>query len=284
MWFQMKCSSALADWCSNGREAWSVGVGRRISQELPSKACCARKCNESGSVSATAAKLKVAIGPHHAPTTIEELAATPFDGHVNALWLPRALPGDFAQVVRLLLPGPGITELSERILKSLPVDNNGRIAIDVMLQDLHALTSLGLEPVLNCVNGYDMEPQPGPVRTDVMSFHVDSAPVEVDSWLCTYYGPATEGVGHEHAMRHVDVPTTRASILAHYGGSDDDDFKVHLRERHYDRHYATTADAQLFSFEVGHLWRIAVDWPGSSVLPCIHRAPSALGPRLLLIC
>ncbi len=40
------------------------------------------------------------------------------------------------------------------------------------------------------------------------------------------------------------------------------------------------------SFGLGNLWRIAVDYPGSPVPPCIHRAPitrPGRPPRLLLI-
>ena len=60
-----------------------------------------------------------------------------------------------------------------------------------------------------------------------------------------------------------------------------------LRDACYDLHYAPTPGAQPFSCGIGHLWRIAVDWPGSPVPPCIHRAPDTHPedpPRLLLIC
>jgi hypothetical protein len=37
---------------------------------------------------------------------------------------------------------------------------------------------------------------------------------------------------------------------------------------------------------VGHLWRIAIDYPENPVPPCIHRAPDPIEgdpPRLILI-
>jgi hypothetical protein len=122
------------------------------------------------------------------------------------------------------------------------------------------------------------------VRTDVFSFHADSAPVEAETWLCTYFGPASEGLRHEEAQRRVDVPETRGALLQLFGGEDDDDFREYLNEHCYDLHYAPGPDAQPFSFGLGHLWRIAVDWPGSPVPPCIHRAPETrAGERRLLL-
>lgn len=35
---------------------------------------------------------------------------------------------------------------------------------------------------------------------------------------------------------------------------------------------------------LGHLWRLAIDYPESKVLPCVHRAPKEKTKRLLLIC
>ena len=110
--------------------------------------------------------------------------------------------------------------------------------------------------------------------------------MEADTWLCTYHGPASEGLRNEEALRRVDLSETRAELLRHFGGQDDDDFRAWLNENCYDLHYAPVAHAQPYSFGVGHLWRIAVDWPGSPVPPCIHRAPATLPgqpPRLLLI-
>ena len=56
------------------------------------------------------------------------------------------------------------------------------------------------------------------------SFHADSATVETDTYLCTYFGPSSEVVLNEEVRRRVDVPETRAELLQLYGGLDDADF------------------------------------------------------------
>jgi hypothetical protein len=218
--------------------------------------------------------------------SFDELVATPFAGGVNALCWPRTLPGDFSEVVELLGAGEGIITLDDARLESLPVSAAGRAGIEVLLEDQRLLREHDRDPVLNCIHGYPREEEPGPVPTDVFSFHADSAPVEADTWLCTYHGLASEGLRNDEARRRVDVPETRAQLLQLFGGEDAGDFREYLKENCYDLHYAAVPQARPFSFGLGHLWRIAVDWPGSPVPPCIHRAPETLPglpPRLLLI-
>jgi hypothetical protein len=220
--------------------------------------------------------------------SFSELATTPFAGGVNALCWPRQLPGDFGEVVARLGAGEGeaITTLDEALLQALPVSPAGRIAIDHLLEDLRRLRELGRDPALNCIHGYPRDEEPGPVATDVFSYHADSAPVEADTWLCTYFGPPSEGLRNDEARRRVDVPVTRAELLRRYGGNDETGFREYLAENCYDLHYAPVPEARPFSFGLGNLWRIAVDWPGSAVPPCIHRAPATQPgdlPRLLLI-
>ncbi|MEY4941802.1 MAG: hypothetical protein RIQ93_3537 [Verrucomicrobiota bacterium] len=215
-----------------------------------------------------------------------ELATTPFAGAVNALCWERALPGDFAEVVAQLQGPEEIATLDASRLRSLCVSAGGRAAIDAMLADLQLLRERDLDPVLNCIRAYPREEEPGVVPTDVYSFHADSAPVPADTWLCTYYGAPSEGLPNEEAQRRVDLPATRAELLKHFGGKDDDYFRAHLNEHCYDLHYAPIAGARPYSFGVGNLWRIAVEYPGSPVPPCVHRAPENLPgqpPRLLLI-
>jgi hypothetical protein len=91
---------------------------------------------------------------------------------------------------------------------------------------------------------------------------------------------------NEDARRRVDIPETRAELLQLFGGADDDAFLEYLNENCYDLHYAPISQARPFSFGLGNVWRIAVDYPGSPVPPCIHRAPETVPsqpPRLLLI-
>jgi hypothetical protein len=219
-------------------------------------------------------------------SSFQELVATPFSGGVNALVWERSLPGDFGEVVARLGAGEGIVTLEESQLLALPVSAAGRVAIEVLLADLRLLRAQELAPVLNCIHGYPRDEQPEPVATDVLSFHADSAQVEADTWLCTYHGATSEGLRNDEAQRRVDIPATRAELLQLYGGQDDDGFREFLNENCYDLHYAAVPSARPFSFGLGNLWRIAVDWPGCPVPPCIHRAPASLPgqpPRLLLI-
>ena len=218
--------------------------------------------------------------------SFDELVATPFADGVNALCWPRTLTGDFSEVVGHLAVGEGITTLDEARLLTLPVCAAGRAAIDILLEDQRLLRRHGLEPVLDCINGYPRNETPGPVRTDVCSFHADSATMEADTWLCTYHGPASEGLRNDEAIRRVDIPETRAALLKLFGGNDDDDFREYLNENFYTLHYVPVPQAQPFSFGHGNLWRVAVEYPGSPVPPCIHRAPDPVPgqpPRLLLI-
>ncbi|MDB6151372.1 MAG: hypothetical protein JWQ44_2820 [Chthoniobacter sp.] len=219
-------------------------------------------------------------------TSFAQLVSTPLVDGVNALCWPRTLPGDFAEVVMHLGAGEGIITLNDSQLRNLPVSAAGRTAIDLLLEDQRLLREHDRDPVLNCIHDYPRDEEPGPVRTDVFSFHADSAPVEADTWLCTYFGAASEGLRNDEALRRVDILETRAELLAAFGGADDDDFRDFLNEHCYDLHYAPLPHARPFSFGLGNLWRIAVDWPGSPVPPCIHRAPETLpgeSPRLLLI-
>ena len=175
---------------------------------------------------------------------------------------------------------------SAETLANLAVSAAGQAAVAVLLEDQRLLGAQGLAPILDCIASYPRDEDPGGVSTDVYSFHADSATVETDTDLCSYHGPASEGLRNDEAQRHVDIPETRARLLALFGGEDDADFLEFLRESCYDLHYAPVAQAQPFSFGAGNLWRIAVEYPGSPVPPCIHRAPETLPgqpPRLLLI-
>ena len=217
--------------------------------------------------------------------SFNELVSTRFGNGVNALCWPRTLEGDFAEVLNHLTLGQGITHLSEDDLLALPLGSAGRIAIGTMLADLALLREHGLEPTLDCINGYVQPEEIGPVRTDVCSWHVDSATCETDTYLCTYFGASSEGLPNEEAIRRVDVPETRTQLLRHYGGADDEGFREWLNDHYYDLHYAPLPDSKPYTFGVGNLWRVATLHDGCSVPPCIHRAPDPIPgqKRLLLI-
>jgi hypothetical protein len=219
-------------------------------------------------------------------SSFHELVSVPFADGVNAHCWQRTLPGDFGEVVYRLAVGEGITTLDEAQLTDLTVSAAGKLAIDVLLEDQRLLREHGLDPVLDCINGYKNSAITGPVRTDVCSFHADSATVVADTYLCTYHGPSSEGLRNEEAIRRVDIPETRAELLKLFGGKDGAAFLDYLHENFYDLNYAPMPQAQPFHFGQGNLWRIALEYPGSPVPPCIHRAPDPVPgqpPRLLLI-
>lgn len=229
--------------------------------------------------------------PIHLPARVQivdsfdALVGTPWTGDVNALCWRRELEGDFAEVVAALAVGPGITSLDAETLRGLSLGPAGGKAVAGLLEDLDRLDAHGLQPTLDCINGYTIEPETGPVRTDVCSFHVDSATVEADTYLCTYHGASSWGLANEQAVRRIDQPETRAALLQAYGGADDAAFAAWLEEHFYNLHYAALPGAQPYAFGTGHLWRIATLCPDCPVPPCIHRAPDPLpgNKRLLLI-
>lgn len=217
--------------------------------------------------------------------SFEELIGARFADGVNAFCWPRVLPGDFEEVVRNLDVGKGITHLAAEQLRSLPLGEGGLRAVKTMLEDFERLVEHGLQPTLDCIDGYLQPEEPELLRTDVCSFHADSATCETDTILCTYFGSSSEGLRNEDVIRHVDVPETRAGLLKAYGGEDDADFEEWLNDHYFDLHYAPLPGAVPFAFGIGNLWRVATLWPGAAVPPCVHRAPDPLPgqKRLLLI-
>ncbi len=218
--------------------------------------------------------------------SFEELVMTPMREGINALCWQRTLAGDFGEIVAKLGVGKGITSIDDARLRALNLSDAGRVAREVLLQDQELLRTRDLQPSLDCINGYVNEIESELLRTDVQSWHVDSATVEADTYLCTYYGADSEGLRNEEAVRRVDVPEIRAELLKLHEGEDDEGFRDFLNENYLDLHYRPLPHARPFSFGLGHLWRIATEYPSSPVPPCIHRAPATVPgqpPRLLLI-
>lgn len=221
--------------------------------------------------------------------SFEELVAAPFADGVNALCWARDLAGDFAEVAAQVLAlggGDGITTLDEEDLMALTLGPGGRQARTELVADLERLTKRGLQPSLDCFSTLARDESGGPVRTDVQHWHVDAAPVVVDTYLCSYTTAASEGLRPEDARLCPEIPEIRAALLGQYGRADDAGFANFLREHFYDLHYEAAAGAVPFDFGLGNLWRIANRCPGSPVPPCVHRAPTppaGAPPRLLLI-
>jgi hypothetical protein len=215
--------------------------------------------------------------------SFEELVGTRFADGVNALCWPRPLAGDFAEIVRALGPGEGLVKLDERRLLRLKLSPAGEVARAMLIEDLRLLRDRALQPELNCIHGYPRDEDAVP--THVFSFHADSAPVAADTYLCTYHGSPSEGLRNEEAVRRTDDPAARAVLRQQFGAGDDAAFAEWLHENCHDLHYAPLPGAQPYSFGHGHLWRIALEYPGNPVPPCVHRAPATIPgePRLLLI-
>lgn len=224
---------------------------------------------------------------HRAAVSSFDDLLRPFGDGINAWCWPRRLAGDFAELAQHFAPDEGLRVIAPSSLRTTRWSDAGRIAADAVLDDLRRLDALGYDPVLNCIASYPRDERGLALATDVMSFHVDRAPVDVDTWICTYYGKSSEGLAPADAHRLIDRPSVRAALLKDYGGPDDDGFAAFIREGSFDLHYAAADGARAFSFGVGNLWRIAVAWPGSPVPPCVHRAPATEpgdAPRLMLIC
>jgi len=218
--------------------------------------------------------------------SFEELIHTPFQNGINAICWQRTLTGDFDEIVRQLVLQDDITTLDDDLLQSLPLSPAGKEAVATLLQDQQLLRDAGLAPILDCIRAYPRDEEAEAVPVHVYSFHADSATVEADTYLCSYNESCSEGLRNEEAQRRVDLPDVRARLLEDFGGQDDEAFREYLNDNCYDLHYAPLPNAQPFRFGIGNLWRIAVEYPGSPVPPCIHRAPENLPgrpPRLLLI-
>lgn len=213
-----------------------------------------------------------------------DLLSVPFEGQCNAICWRRSIEGDFEQVVRRLPAGEELATIDEAELAAVPVDAAGAAAVSALLADLRALREAGHAPELNCIERYVRDCDEV-LPTDVHSFHVDSATVPTDTFLCCYSGAPSQGLGVADAEACVHVPHLRAALLARHGGPDDESFAAYLHEHHFDLHYRPLPHAQPFSMGIGHLWRLAVRFPGSPVPACIHRAPPTRpgDPRRLLL-
>ncbi len=219
-------------------------------------------------------------------SSFDELVSTPFRNGINALCWQRELSGDFDEVVSLLGSIEEITTLDVEDFSSLRASPAGTIAIKTLVNDQMLLEDHGLAPILDCIPSYSRDTSAEVMPTDVYSFHVDSATIEADTYLCSYNQAATEILRNDEAMLRIDNPETRARLLKHYDGQDDEGFREFLHDHCFDLHYEPLQGARPFCLGVGNMWRLAVEYPGSPVPPCIHRAPDPVigrPPRLLLI-
>jgi len=218
--------------------------------------------------------------------SFEDLIQVPFVADVNAACLVRSMKGDFHEVVA------NLTHLKQNInvieiddLLKLPLCEDGKLAVQQIISDFNSLSDFGADPVLNLIRHYEQDVDNPGFPTDVYSWHVDRAPFVSSTFLCTYYGPASEIIPNAHVEQKILVPDIRIELRKLFGGNDTD-FDAFLEENFYDLHYRAISDAQITNLGNGHLWRLACDSPDSACLPCVHRAPlEKKGEvRLMMIC
>jgi len=218
-------------------------------------------------------------------TNFSDLVSTSFHGDINAICWTRNLVGDFAEIIEKVELNENIAELAEEELRDLHLSEHGQLARDILLNDLKLLKAHGAAPILNLIRCYDRDDANPIFPTDVYSFHVDRSPVPSDTFLCTYYGEASEIVPNSQAIQKILVPEIRDELKKLYHDAAEG-FESFLIDHFFDLHYQIKPDAHPISLGLGHLWRLAVDHPESQVSPCLHRAPKekAGETRLLLIC
>lgn len=218
-------------------------------------------------------------------TNFQDLVATPFTGAVNAICWTRKLPGDFAEIVTKVALDGNITKVEQETLRALRLSEQGQLAREILLKDWELLEAHGASPMLNVITRYDEDDSFPFFPTDVYSFHVDQAPIPVDTFLCTYYGASSEILPNAQGLQKVLIPEIRDALKKLYDGPGEG-FEAFLSEHFFDLHYQAQPGAQPVNLGLGHLWRLATDHPQSQVLPCIHRAPREQPGqnRLLMIC
>ncbi len=214
-----------------------------------------------------------------------ELVNTKFQGLNNAMCWQRDLSGDFKEIASKLSLEENITEISIEDLMALSLSENGNLARKTILNDIALLTEFGASPSLNLLKCYERDDELDFISTDVYSFHVDRSPIETDTFLCTYHGAASDIVSNDQVEQKILIPEIRDKLKALYDGSEAE-FEQFLEEYFFDLHYEPKPNAKPVNLGLGHLWRLAVDHPTQSVLPCVHRAPKENDGeyRLLLIC
>ena len=218
-------------------------------------------------------------------STFSDLVNTNFQGAMNAICWDRNLDGDFKEIVSKLQLKENVTEVSTEDLLALQLSEKGNKAREMILNDLQLLTDFGASPSLNLLKNYDRDEELDFISTDVYSYHVDRSPIGTDTFLCTYYGAASDIIANNQVEQKILIPEIREKLKELHDGPDSE-FETFLKDYFFDLHYQPKPNAEPINLGSGHLWRLAVYHPSQQVLPCVHRAPVENDGeyRLLLIC
>ena len=218
-------------------------------------------------------------------STFSELVNTDFKAEKNALCWYRNLEGDYKEIVDQLQLKENITEVVPKDLLALQLSEKGNVARETILNDFRLLTDFGASPSLNLLKCYERDDEFDFISTDVYSYHVDRSPIATDTFLCTYHGQASDIIANEQVEQKILIPEIRKKLVALHNGPSEE-FENFLKENYFDLHYQAQPHVAPINLGLGHLWRLAVDYPNQQVLPCIHRAPIEREGeyRLLLIC
>jgi len=218
-------------------------------------------------------------------SAFDELINKKFLEAMNAICWHRNLTGNFKEIVFKLQLKENVTTISIEELLMLSLSPEEILAREMILNDLKLLTDFGAMPTLNLIKNYERDEEFDFISTDVYSYHVDRSPIATDTFLCTYYGAASDILPNHQVEQQILIPEIRQKLQNIFDGPETE-FEDFLKENFFDLHYQPKPYADPLNLGLGHLWKLAVDHPDQQALPCVHRAPIENDGeyRLLLIC
>ena len=153
-------------------------------------------------------------------SSFSELINSNFQADMNAMCWHRNLAGDFKEIVAKLELKENITEVSIEDLLALQLSEKGNLAREIILKDIQQLTDFGASPSLNLLKCYERDEELDFISTDVYSFHIDRSPIETDTFLCTYYGAASDIVANDQVEQKILIPEIREQLKKLYDGPE----------------------------------------------------------------